>query len=879
MHLKGNFTYKSLLIALFILGGYSCKNENAWAYKEWHNTLAHYNKFFNAEQNWLTTVETVRDAYKEDFRQPIELFNYGSLESLQSNLAAMDDVIKRSSTMIDKHPKSRWVDDAYLLTGKAYLFKGDATAAINIFDFVNSQYPDPEIKFLAKLWTVRALMLKNKIVDAEALAINISESSELPKKLKPLAQFTLGAVYHKEKKYHLSQKLLREALPFLRNRMDKYRTYFALGQAYQATEKYKEAELFYGRIPRFNPPYEIAFNAQIEQVSILSVKQKNYMKANKILQNMLKDDKNLDFRGQIYYRIALNQINAKQTSLALNTLKTSVQFSKTDKTQLTSSYLKLGDLYFAQRNFETSGLYYDSAMKSLDEKHPDFESIAAKNEILSDLLEHLLRIRNNDSLIRMVNDETFRKDKIKLAKKAEKDLADKLQTEKELQAQKNNRNNNSVMPGGMPSPTINSGGTGSSFPFYNVVTRKNGINEFNKKWGSRINRDFWRYNVKSTELANATSPQPDNNNTNNSDPSKTLGEKNTVDSSLLKNVPEDERKYYADLPFDSKKQGLMKQEIEVSLFESGGIYANRLQEYQQAINQFEYLIKTHPNSAYKPQVFYELSKLYRSVSDTNKSNLFKGQLKSEYPNSIYVKMTENPGASMEQESTANSNNLVIQNSYDTLVVLFQNQKYKQAIEFKLNTDKLYSGNALQPRFDFIYAMCLLKTEHPKAMSYFEQIVQDYPNTDVSERATNLINAVERRKNPSKDSTSAVASGMYLNDLPNNPMMCIMFIPKGSNTNLIKAGINDLNNKEFSFDELIIGRSIPISTGNLILIENFPNLQKARFYQQYLAKQQDYFATKGLFEYEIATISKDNLQRLVGSMNWKSYLDWFKAQNP
>ena len=115
MHLKGNLTYKSILIALFILGGYSCKNENAWAYKEWHNTLAHYNKYFNAEQNWLTTVETVRDAYKEDFRQPIELFNYGSLESLQSNLAAMDDVIKRSSTMIDKHPKSRCASKAHQL--------------------------------------------------------------------------------------------------------------------------------------------------------------------------------------------------------------------------------------------------------------------------------------------------------------------------------------------------------------------------------------------------------------------------------------------------------------------------------------------------------------------------------------------------------------------------------------------------------------------------------------------------------------------------------------------------------------------------------------------------------------------------------------------
>ena len=107
----------------------------------------------------------------------------------------------------------------------------------------------------------------------------------------------------------------------------------------------------------------------------------------------------------------------------------------------------------------------------------------------------------------------------------------------------------------------------------------------------------------------------------------------------------------------------------------------------------------------------------------------------------------------------------------------------------------------------------------------------------------------------------------------------MFVPKGSNTNLIKAGINDLNNKEFSFDELIVGRTIPIASGSLILIENFPNLQKAKFYQQYLSKQQDYFASKGLFEFEIATISKDNLQRLVSNMNWKEYLDWFKMQNP
>ena len=470
---------------LLCFGLWSCKNEKSWFYKQWHNTLAHYNTYFNAEQKWLETVEISREAYKDDFRKPIDLFNYGTLEALQANQSAMDDVVKRTSTMIDRHPKSKWVDDAYHLMGKAYLMKGDANAALDLFDYVAAQYKDPEMQFTNKLWTVRALLLKGKIIEAEAAAQSILANKELPIKLLPMANFTLGAIYHKQKKYKQSSELLEKALPFISDRMDKYRTFFALGQAYQSIEEYDKAEKYFAKIPRFNPPYEISFNAQVSRVEILSVKQKNYSKANNVLLAMLKDDKNIEYIGQIYYRIAKNELNAGKRNQAIEKFKISVYHSKNDPSQKTTSYLSIGDIYYNQKQYDMAGIYYDSANQSIDDKHPDFDAILAKNEIFGDLLKNLILIKTNDSLIRMVNDKDWRKVKIKDAIQREKlaEIKSKLPQPKAPST--------ITMPGN-PDGGLGNSNTNSSFPFYNMLTRSKGEQEFVKTWGKRENKDFWR---------------------------------------------------------------------------------------------------------------------------------------------------------------------------------------------------------------------------------------------------------------------------------------------------------------------------------------------------------------------------------------------------
>ena len=849
------------LCILLCIGLWSCKNEKSWFYKQWHNTLAHYNTFFNAEQKWLETVETTREAYKDDFRKPIELFNYGSLASLQANQSAMDDVVKRTSTMIDRHPKSKWVDDAYHLMGKAYLLKGDANAALDLFDYVSSQYKDPHMQFLNKLWTIRALLLKDKIIEAEAAAQAILTNKELPEKLLPMANFTLGAIYHKQKKYKQSAELLEKALPHLRDRMDKYRTFFALGQAYQATEEFDKAEQNFAKIPRFNPPYEIAFNAQISRVEILSVRQKNYAKANSILMGMLKDDKNIEYKGQIYFRIAKNELNAGKTQQAIDKFKTSIYYSKSDLAQKTTSYLSIGDIYYNQKQYEMAGTYYDSANQSIDEKHPDFDAILAKNEIFGDLLKNLIRIKTNDSLIRMANDKDWRKTKIKEAIQREK-LA-----EQQSKLPQPKAPTTISMPGNPDAGGLSGMNTNSSFPFYNMMSRNKGEQDFIKIWGKRENKDYWRISSRKQNTIIS----------NNSDTNTKIKE-NKIDTTLLVNVPQEEKRFYSQLPLTQKAQEEKMKETESSLFTTAEIYQNRLKENQQAIYYYKQLLDRFPSSDYTAQTYYELIKLSRLIFNEADAEMYQGLLRQKFPTSIYVKLLDNPNLGKTENTDRLKGSKEIVQLYDSMIVAFNGGKYEAAKKIKLGTDKLYAGNSMQPRFDFVFALCCAKLNDPKAMSYFEQITQDYPNTDISERSHSILNIEKKKtaeKNRPKDSLSKTDANSYEIHNGKSPLSCILVVPKGSNMNMVKANVSDLNKKEFALESIEVGTSITIGSKYVLNIQNFSSPEKAKFYQQFLSKQTDFFAAKGVFEFEVVWITEKNLKLLLSNLSLPEYLKLFK----
>ena len=916
--------WKFLLGISTLLLASSCGNEESWSYKQWHNTLAHYNKYFNAEQKWLETVELTREAYKDDPRKPITLFNYGDANSLKGNQAAMDEVIKRASTMIDRHPRSKWVDDAYLLNGKAYFFKGEISAAENLFIYVIEHFKDPIPTYQAQLWIVRCLAMKNRLGDAAVLANNLIKKPDFPSELQNEANFLIGAVAIEQGNYQQAIEPLTKALPRTRQRMDRYRLLFALGECHLKAKDYTKAEQYFSKIARYNPPYEIAFRAKMAQVTLLSEQQENFSKANSILAKMLKDDKNLDFRSSIYLTMGNNELKAKRDALAIKRYQQAV-FVADDKVQKTNAYLALGDYYFVKKQYAGSAIYYDSAFKIIDEKHPNFSEITTKNDVLSDLLKEVLTFTQQDSLLKMAKDPEWRSKKISEAIAKEKqDAIRAAEAEKAKQMAKNNGGNT---PGGFPNnpdfAPMNAGGSNppgmngsASFPFYTAAQRTKGKQDFERLWGQRANADYWRYsNRKTGDLDNTTA----GNGKTGGDDSKGNGQgkdgKSTdpktaensksgdnnktaqADSSNLpKNIPAEEKRFYTSLPFSNSAQKEALRKIEKSMFNAAQIYQTRLNEPNSAIELYGKMLQRFPNSEYAPQAHYEIVKLARASGDYAMADKYKSLLIDQFPRSIYLRMLDSKESSTSL--TSGKGNKTIDSLLTLISEFYVQEKYSEVVEAKKYVDKQFAGNEYQAQFDFIYASSTIRSGNTKkGLELMEQVAADYPSNNVGQRARDICDAYTRlemekaKKSNSDASNGASNSGSNSvnngNNMPQNvgglssvssykkwdgksEQWVLFAIPKGTNVNLTRSSISDFAKKNFSFETLEVSTALPIGSMMVISIRNFSKPDEADKFNSFLLRSTDYFLSKGIMEFKSGPITIENYGILTQSLDLKAY---------
>lgn len=813
----------------------------------------------------------------------------------------MDEVIKKASTMIDKHPRSKWVDDAYLLNGKAYFMKGEISAAIDLFEFVQSHFTDPKIQFSAQLWIARSFYVKGQYIDAEILVQNALKNPEFPNALTTEANYLLGAMQFALGKYSQAAAPLEIALLGNQTRMDKYRLHFALGYCYITSKEYEKAEIHYSKISKLNPPYELAFHARMSQVNILSAKQENYVKANKVLGKMLKDDKNSDYLGTIYISMGENELKAQNVPMAIKRFNQAIQLTQNNEHK-TNAYLSLGNYYFTKHSYEQAAKYYDSANNIIDKSHPDFESIVQRNDILGDLLKEVLTISNNDSLLRMAKDPEWRSKKIAQAIEREKKAQDAALNAQNI-ASKQKANSGFQNPGmggpagmnsnpGMGNPMDNMGtsSTNSSFPFYNPVNRSKSQLDFEKNWGVRENRDFWKYNSKKVQADNGNGGLSQNTGTG-SDSSNTASldktnkkDKTQIDTTAIpSNIAAGEKKYYVDLPLTAESQKKNQAEVASSLFEAAKIYQDRLIEISEAIRLFTELVRRFPNSENIPQALYELVKLNKQTGDYSQADEWKAQLYTKHGKSVYVRMLETGGSLSELSQNA-SGNQAIDSMFEMMVESYNRGNYGEAIAIKQASDKNFAGNYIQAKFDYLQSLCFIKMgDITKGISLLEQVVLDYPSSEISLRARDIIEAQQRLKLESEvasgntGSNGATAGAKFKPASPKEPLDVIFIFAKGTNANMIRAAISDFNKKQFSFENLSIASPLLIGSNYVIHISQFSTNAVVKDYASFINKATADFAAKGLFEYSAIFISEANFVELTKSLDLNGYRQFSEKQ--
>jgi outer membrane protein assembly factor BamD (BamD/ComL family) len=429
--------------------------------------------------------------------------------------------------------------------------------------------------------------------------------------------------------------------------------------------------------------------------------------------------------------------------------------------------------------------------------------------------------------------------------------------------------------GGAPNdmPAMSSGN--SSFPFYNSLNRSKSSQEFQKIWGARENKDNWKYAAKKTAS--------DENLNTTSDTSQKQISKSTVKDSLPANIPaniaEGEKKYYANLPLTEKAQKQALLEIEKALFEGGKIYQDRLQEYNEAIRLFVELVTRFPFSENIPQALYELIKVNRLIGDYSQADVWKAKLLSNHPKSVYVRMLET-GGSLSDVAKTNSGNQQIDSLFALMLGAYNANQFNVALDIKNRADKDFAGNQLQTKFDYLQALCFIKSGNsPKGIELLEQLVIDYPSSEIALRARDIIEANTRLKAEAAaaNAPKSEATMSFTASKPNETIDCIFTFSKGTNTNMIRAALSDFGKTQFSFENLLVNPSTAVGSQNVIRISQFSKPEIAKEFVAFLQKSTSYFAEKGLYEYNAMWISESNYLHLTKSLDLNGYRTFFEKQ--
>ncbi len=846
----------SIFIIFFVLAINSCSTEkNTATTRTFHNVTAHYNVYFNGYESYNAGKKRIEESFKDNYSEILPIYKYSNAEATAVAAGDMDYALEKAAKAITKHsitvkpklkdsrnlsPKDKefmkkseyckWIDDSYLLIGKANFYKQDYVKANRSFRKIINQFKKENTRFEATLWLVKTYIEQKKFNDANKYLGELEADVRHPKKMNKEINLTFADLYMRKKEYKKAITRLEAALKLTRKKKEKARYIFILAQLnYEIGNMNKSADL-YKKVIKMNPPYEMAFNAKINRATAFRTGNSKDIK--KQLKKMLKDDKNDDYQDQIYFALANIEFAENNEPKAIEYYKLSAEKSVSNDNQKALSFLALADIYFVKPKYLIAGDYYDSTMQYLDKKYSQYPKISKKAANLFELVTHLREVQHQDSLQMVAS--WSEKDRIQfindlIEKIKEEERLAKLR-EEELYSETIDNNSKGI------SDRNNKGG---KWYMYNPSLVSRGQNEYKKKWGTRKLEDNWRRSNKSA---------------NNQ-----IDEEEIIDSTRVTDNKTTEY-YLQDLPLTDSAMVVSHATIVESLFSAAEVYEENLQDFQAAIDTYEDLCKRYPKNIYELESFYRLYKLCNKTGNNSRADYYKDQIISQYPNSKYAKIMLDPSYIFQLKAIEQG----AINFYLATLVKYNEAKYSEVITDANSGTKKYPDSDTYPNFLFIKGKAYGNLGNMDSLYIgMKQIVTDYQSYEISELASEIIALVESGKFKTDIyKTDETANHFYVllidkkNDITSLNFKLKSFATNYSDTTSYKTEIKNFNGKY-----------------KLIVVKHFNGKNDGlNFYNSIISN----FILKEVpaNEYEHFTITKENMVTFQEDKIIEKYLKYY-----
>ncbi|MES2431856.1 MAG: tetratricopeptide repeat protein [Bacteroidota bacterium] len=738
------------------------------------NSYTHYNYYYNANNKIKAVIERAKLAQTDNYSKLISFYPY-SLDNTATQATELDSVLYKATAGILLHDlRNDWIDNMYLLMGKAYFFRKDYDSAIATFQFINyNLYPrkkrnedddriigtnygaanntlsiankekqnilqkivaQPPSRNDALIWLTRTLIEQEEYGGSAGLIKTLQTDPNLPSRLQNDLAEVYAYWFYRQGSYDSAAIYLERGLSNAPNKEDHARSEFLLAQLYELSGKYDLASDYYARAAKHTTSPLMDIYANLNEAKMFrgsaSIKDLNNGIAN--LLHMAKKDKFETYRDIIYYSAADLALQKPDTAEAITYLEKSVKVNQTNLEYKNKAFNRLAEIAFDQKKYKIASAAYDSLETGDTSLNDQLEKINQRKDALTKIVAQIKIIEREDSLQRIAALTPAERDVFL------KKLSKKLRKEKGLKEE--------VSTGGViigfdndkekPIDLFSTNAKGEWY-FYNSSLKSKGYNEFKRKWGDRANMDNWRRKAAVDAIMNAANDMVSFNPDVDIDPGQ-INPNTTTIASIEDDISYDG--LLANIPLNEEKMNASNAAIYEAMFKLAQLYQYDLEDYEQSILTYNESLTRFPDSLHDGQIYLGLYYDYNKLNDAAKAAYYKNLLTTRSANTTAAKIFTDPASAKPELKNA-----VATKRYQDIYNLFIEGRFDSALVEKKNADSLYGKNYWSPQLLYIEAIYHVKQKEDSiAKGVLKNIIQIYPTSPLKRKAETLIDVLNRR---------------------------------------------------------------------------------------------------------------------------------------
>ncbi|HOY07070.1 MAG TPA: tetratricopeptide repeat protein [Saprospiraceae bacterium] len=710
---------------------------------------------------------------------------------------------------------------------------------------------------IAMVWYGRTLTERDKYEEAEFLFRELEEDRFFPETFHDELYTAEANLWIKQKRYDKAIEPLSKAIDRTKKKAMRARLAYILAQLYERAGQSDGAYAALETVLNSAPNYEMEFNARLRQIQAGWTNGKIVSAdANKSLERMIKDAKNLEYRDQIYYTMADIALKDGLKKDAITYLRQSLDFNQGNTVQKAESYLKLANLYFESENFVQAKNYFDSTLTVLPATDERFKTVSDYATNLKDIARLITTIAANDSIVRIyrmsdVERKEFGK-KLKKQRQEEADAAAKAQAAKATAA----------IAGTSKAPTPVAGSKPSTFYFYNESFLKKGRKDFNRTWGERKLEDNWRRSnrpntgVPGDEVASGDSTQ-----------------NNAVSDAELTDM-------FKNIPTSEAELSVLHLSTYEAMYQLGTLFRDRLQNNERSTSTLEEMQTRYPETErYEKETWYYCYLGFSDLKNAPRAQYYLDKLVKKYPNSSYARALTDPNfrnSTKEKEAELNK-------YYEQTYTTFTSGNYQDAYDRCIEAPKKYgSQNPLMAKFALLSALCTGNLQGNEAYcKALQEVIARYPDSPESTRAKEIARVIsckgfEVAETPKKTDKAPIDDAFTRED--DKLHYFLIAITGDVRVEDIKASISDYNRENHKLEQLRISNIFLGTDTNepIIVIRKFDSREQAmRFYTE-VSKEKSFLGEtdKKTYKKEFFAITQENYRRVLKNKTLSGYREFF-----